>query len=244
MAFSSTDMTHLNPSALAIQHWDETSYAWQAIPTTVDQGANLATAVTNLTGRFDLQAPLLCPDETLEPDDTNNRSQLIWPNDLATGRMFDVGGDADWAMFQGTAGVTYTVRTQNLAPMVDTVLSVYEDTSDGLILLASNDNYTSTLASRLAWTAPYSDTFYIAVLPGVGSSIGCEATYELVVETIPGDVTGDCLVDVIDIQRVAEGWGTSESQYGYLSVLDQDDDGDVDIGDIQWVAARWGQTCS
>lgn len=69
-------------------------------------------------------------------------------------------------------------------------------------LVTESGNVTRAQANELVWVAPHDGTFYFAVTPGPGSAIGCDATYELTVETIPGDVTGDCLVDVFDIQRV------------------------------------------
>lgn len=243
MPFSPTDLLHFGAPAIAVHHWNESGQLWEPLATTVDLQSGNAVAVTDQTGKFDLQAPLLCPAEVLEPDDTYDAAQSIWQNDPPIERALDVANDTDWAMFQATAGVTYTLRTQNLAPNVATVLSIYEDAELSPELIAGSNDPTKGPASELVWVAPHDGTFYFAVTPGPGSAIGCGATYELMVETIPGDVTGDCLVDVLDIQRVSEGWPTIEYQYGYVSVLDQDDDGDVDIGDIQWVAARWGQTC-
>lgn len=244
MPYSSTDLAHFDGSELAIQHWNEDNQQWDALPTVIDPQNSVVTTETNLTGKFDLQAPLLCPAEVLEPDDAYDAAQTIWQNGPPVQRALDVARDSDWAMFEATGGVTYTIRTLNLAPGVDTVLSVYADTDTGPALVAANDNYTATLASGLDWVAPEDGTYYLAVTGSANSAVGCSATYELGIETLPGDITGDCRVDIVDIQRVANAWLLSVGQYGYLSVYDQDHNGYVDIIDIQIVASYWGSRCS
>ena len=64
-----------------------------------------------------------------------------------------------------------------------------------------------------------------------------------VTASIPGDLDGDCDVDVVDIMMVASHWNTTEGQPGYDPACDMDDDGDVDVVDIMLVASRWGDTC-
>ena len=71
-----------------------------------------------------------------------------------------VKGDVDWFKFQATAGGKYTVATV-LGTLPDSILYLYD--RNGTAVLASNDDYGSSLASRIQWTAPSTGTYYIVV---------------------------------------------------------------------------------
>jgi len=60
---------------------------------------------------------------------------------------------------------------------------------------------------------------------------------------IPGDLDGDCDVDVVDIMIVASHWGAVEGEPRYDPACDMDSDGDIDVVDIMLVASHWGSTC-
>ena len=64
-----------------------------------------------------------------------------------------------------------------------------------------------------------------------------------VTESIPGDMDGDCDVDVVDIMIVASRWNAVEGEERYDPACDLDDDGDIDVVDIMIVAAHWGDHC-
>jgi len=61
--------------------------------------------------------------------------------------------------------------------------------------------------------------------------------------TIPGDLDGDCDVDVMDIMIVASHWNAVEGEENYDPGCDMDNDGDIDVVDIMLVASHWGDTC-
>jgi hypothetical protein len=61
--------------------------------------------------------------------------------------------------------------------------------------------------------------------------------------SLPGDVNGDCVVDIVDIMLVASCWSTSAGDPGYEVRYDMDGDGDIDIVDIMLVAVHWGEAC-
>jgi len=61
---------------------------------------------------------------------------------------------------------------------------------------------------------------------------------------LPGDVDGDCDVDVVDIMLVAAHWGAHAGDALYDVWYDRDHDGDIDILDIMSVVAQWGNSCS
>ena len=87
-----------------------------------------------------------------------------------------VAGDTNWFSFQAAAGKTYTITT-TLGTLRDSVLYLYD--SDGKKQLAMNDDYGSSPASRIVWTAPASGTYYV-VVAGYGN---CTGTYTLNVQT-------------------------------------------------------------
>jgi predicted secreted protein/cell division septation protein DedD len=64
-----------------------------------------------------------------------------------------------------------------------------------------------------------------------------------VTESIPGDMDGDCDVDVVDIMIVASHWNAVEGEQRYDPACDMDNDGDIDVVDIMLVASHWGDTC-
>ncbi len=72
-----------------------------------------------------------------------------------------VAGDTDWFSFQTVAGKTYTLTTQ-LGTLYDSVLYLID--RNGSTVLAANDDYGSSFASRIVWTAPASGAYYVAVV--------------------------------------------------------------------------------
>lgn len=90
--------------------------------------------------------------------------------------------DQDWFKFTAQGSVTYTLQTTNLGAAADTYLYLYG--TDGVTLLAANDDYGGSLASRLDWRAPANGNYYLLVKhwnPNVG---GCGTTYTLSVAPV------------------------------------------------------------
>lgn len=78
---------------------------------------------------------------------------------------------------------------------------------------------------------------------GVTISVG---TYDGEVTVTPGcpeDVSGDGVINIVDIQMVAAQWGLAEGDPGYDPARDINGDGRINIVDIQLVAGKWGTTC-
>jgi len=57
------------------------------------------------------------------------------------------------------------------------------------------------------------------------------------------DLTGDSLVTAVDIQAIAQLWGTEAGQQGFNEYWDFYYNGRIDVVDIMLVAAYWGQRC-
>ncbi|MCH2135510.1 MAG: hypothetical protein MK101_02885 [Phycisphaerales bacterium] len=62
-------------------------------------------------------------------------------------------------------------------------------------------------------------------------------TIEVMEEGLPGDVNGDCVVDVSDVLLIVSNWGATGGQG------DADGDGDTDAVDLLMVLAQWGSSC-
>jgi len=241
VTYTDTDVLHLEVTQLALHRWDEEQEMWQPLTTTLDLVNHVVNAQTEDLGDFDLQAPLLCATDDLEPDDGYAAARWVWPNDWPLARGLDIPQDSDWARFDGVQGARYTIGTQNLAGGVDTVLNLYD--VDALTLLASNDDADSGPASELVWTAPYTGTFFVETVSALGGTTGCSATYELTITTIPGDVIADCRVDIADIMQVASHWRCKCGDACYHSLYDTDGDCGIDIVDLMLVVKQWGETC-
>ncbi len=85
--------------------------------------------------------------------------------------------DQDWFRFTVRGGVTYTLQTSNLGTAADTYLYLYG--TDGSTLLASNDDYDGSLASRIDWAAPITGTYYLLVRGWNPNVSGCGTGYSL-----------------------------------------------------------------
>ena len=121
-----------------------------------------------------------------EGDDTVATAKPIALGQTQT-HNFSSSGDQDWVLFTADAGITYTVSTSSLSLSSDTYLYLYGP--DGTTLLASNDDYGSSLASRITWTAQLSGTYYMLVKHWNPNVEGCGTGYSLSVGIGTGSST-------------------------------------------------------
>ncbi len=178
LSYTQEAARHLDASQLQIHRWDAQKRVWQPVPSTVDAQAQLVTAKTTALGQFDLQAPLLCPADAVEPDDNYFSAREVTPNGAAVTRLFDTPEDEDWFYFAVQPGMQYLIETTNLSAGVDTHVELY-DLASGT-LLASNDDGGAGKASLLRWKAARAGTFFLRVLRvGEDSAFGCRAFYSL-----------------------------------------------------------------
>lgn len=77
-----------------------------------------------------------------------------------TSGVIQVSDDTDWYRFAAFTGQQYVFSTE-LGTLSDTTLVLYS--TDATTALLSNDDYGSTLASRIEWTAPSSGVYYLKV---------------------------------------------------------------------------------
>lgn len=64
-----------------------------------------------------------------------------------------------------------------------------------------------------------------------------------VLQTISGDLDGDCDVDIVDVMLVASRWDSEVGDPNYGVQYDLDGDDDIDVADIMRVAIHWGERC-
>lgn len=177
--YDPSTMPHLDTNQLTINQWDDVALAWIALPTTLDTVNQEASAQTSQPGNFDLQAPLVCPADTLEPNDNYDGARVVLTDGTQVSNLFDIATDEDWFRFDAVAGTQYDIQTSNLATGVDTTLELYD--TDGVTLLVSNDNGGGGNASSLNWQAPQDGVYFARVVQASGSSFGCGSTYNFAV---------------------------------------------------------------
>ena len=227
VTYGDAQILHLNENLLTIYRRNESNNSWVALPTTVDANLNQASAQTTEIGSFDLQGPLLCPADTLEPNDNYYAATILQTNGTVVNHLFDIAQDEDWLQIETVAGRNYTLQTSKLAAGVDTVLELYN--LDGSTLLASNDNDGGGLASRLEWQAPMDGTYFVRVSRAGSGVYGCNATYSITASfTVPVN-TPSLLSPTPDILTTnympALDWGdVTPAPDHYEIQVDDDDD--------------------
>jgi hypothetical protein len=119
--------------------------------------------------------------DAYEADDTFDTATPLSPGELQA-HNFHAPGDPDWFRIEVQGGLAYTLRTTQLGPNSDTYLYLYD--GDGTTLLAANDDFDGSLASRLEWTAPADGTFYLLVKHWSPAAAGCGTRYSLYVNDV------------------------------------------------------------
>lgn len=170
--YADASLRHLDPAHLAPYYYEEATGSWTEIAATFNSSDKTVTFQTESTGDFSLQAPLLCPAESQEPDDHYMLAETLAVPGTAS-RLIDIADDEDWFLFDATAGQRYVLSTGSLANGVKPVIRLYD--TDGVTLLASAEGWRSTLQ----WQAPADGKYFIRVTPAGDSAYGCEAAYTL-----------------------------------------------------------------
>jgi murein DD-endopeptidase MepM/ murein hydrolase activator NlpD len=171
--YAGADTRHLALDQMGLYRWQPATATWEPLPTAVDAAAQVAYSASDQLGEFDLQAPLLCPSDGLEPDDGYFAAVYIKAGHTALTRVFDVAEDEDWLRLDATAGVAYAVVVDEMADGVAPVVEIYD--VDGLTRLAANG------AGTLRWQPDADGTYFVRVAPGPGSAVGCAAEYRVAV---------------------------------------------------------------
>ncbi len=113
-----------------------------------------------------------------------------WSLTIATPQEedFDHPNDRDWYTFQATAGVSYTIRTENLNIRADTVITLYDGTCTTPLIANDDLPYPfNSRASQVGWRAAQTGPLHILVHSYDPDATGPETSYQVVVydETYP-----------------------------------------------------------
>jgi len=124
----------------------------------------------------------IASNDLFEGDDTPSTAKPLALNQPQTHNISKLG-DEDWLRFTAQAGTTYIVATGDLGPASDTYLYLYG--TDGVALLAANDDDGNGLASRIEWVAPASGTYYILAKHWNPNVSGCGTGYTINLTKLP-----------------------------------------------------------
>jgi hypothetical protein len=175
---SHVEAAHLDLARLALQRWDPLTGRWIPLPTQFDPTANQVVAQIDRFGNFDLQAPLLCPADELEPDDAYFGASALAPG-AAIQRLFDGEGDEDWFRLDANAGRAYVFAARNLHPAGALEATLYG--TDGLSALASAGAAGEEVAQITLQTAA-DGAYFLRLRPTAPVGPGCDKRYELRVD--------------------------------------------------------------
>jgi Tol biopolymer transport system component len=175
--FTGAATRHLDIEKLLLYHWQ--GGRWSPLPTVVNSEAQAVVAASNQFGDFDLQAPLLCPADALEPDDSFDAARAATGTASSWERLFDVAEDEDWFQVEAVAGTSYQAAVDVVAPGVALTVELYD--RDGLTRLDHQRG-----SGTLAWTAAEAGTYFVRVAAEAGSHVGCDASYRLTVSQSSG----------------------------------------------------------
>jgi hypothetical protein len=173
VGFANAATRHLDIDQLLLYEWTA-GVGWSPLPTVVDHQAQAVIAATNHFGDFDLQAPLLCPADEAEPDDSFDAALFAVGATAAWERLFDIAEDEDWFQVEAVAGASYQVISEASAPGVEFTVELYDH--DGLTPLDAQRG-----PGTLRWTAAEAGSYFVRVVPNAGSDLGCEAGYRLTI---------------------------------------------------------------
>jgi len=162
--YPSATLKHLDEAQIALLRWDESAEQWTSLPTEVDTPNNRLVAMTAEFGNFDVQAPLLCPQDVTEPDDDPLAAVTLAPQAQVAARLLDVSEDEDWFVFTANEGYEYALSASGAAAQLAVVAA------DAVTLLDSGED-------NITWIAPADGDYYLRVTPPDPDEAGCSAAY-------------------------------------------------------------------
>ena len=174
--YDSSALKHLNEQQLSLFRWDDPTGNWIQLISTVDIPNQTVFAETDEVGAFNIQAPLICIEESAEPfnDQLDGAVEITPGNNISA--VFDISDDQDWYTIQPESGKSYFFSLEfNATIDITAKLELYD--LDGSTLLASKT--ISDPSETLKWTSTGSEVYYLKVVPENGSYAGCDAEYEL-----------------------------------------------------------------
>ena len=118
--------------------------------------------------------------DSYEPDDSMPLASQIDTDGTYQTHTFHSTTDVDYVWFISQEGIEYTIETGNLQGECDTALYLYD--VDGVEVEYDDDGGDESYASRIVWTAPSSEIYYVGIADYRGQS-GSEVSYQIWVST-------------------------------------------------------------
>jgi hypothetical protein len=149
-----------------------------AIPTRPPATATPRAAAVNAPA--DTATPTATPDcpDSYEPDDDRvAQARLLLTDGQQQLHSFHRPGDKDYVKFSALASQTISLYTLNLAPGVDTFLTLYD--SSGAELALNDMDPSNPAGSRINYAITRTDTYYLEVKHVNPAAGGCGLTYYL-----------------------------------------------------------------
>ena len=158
-----------------------TDFDWDAVIAATTAAASTEDYEGLLGEAFGLLAciPDLALDENVDSGGPDDHAADLWLREIHEG-VIGTADDVDMFELAANAGQFYQIDVA-LGTLDDSVLTVYDAFGSEV---AYNDDYGSGTASRIVWSAPSSDVYYVEV-----SGFFSTGSYTLTIETI--DVTDD-----------------------------------------------------
>ena len=185
---------------------------------------------------------------------TMNGDATTFGVNFADGRIKGYGRE-----HQGGAEMTQFVRyvrgnmdygVNNFADNGDGTIT---DSATGLMWSQTDSGAGMTWEAALAWVQQKDAENYLGhddwrlpdakELQSIVDYARSPSTTDVSQSSLPGDVNGDCVVNIMDIMLVAARWRACDGDANYDPLYDLDQDGDIDIVDVMEVATHWGATC-
>lgn len=127
--------------------------------------------------RYDLR--VIGTTDLYEPDNSPAQARTITPNGARQIHGFYAAGDQDWVRFSVAANTTCILETSNLGSVSDTVLFLYS--TNGITLLASNDDGGVGFGSRIVYTFASAGTYYAQARHYSSAIFGPNTNYDLAI---------------------------------------------------------------
>lgn len=161
--FSAVDTRHVVTGMVGLHRWDDVQQQWLALSTHTDAEKQVLSANTQEFGMFQVQAPLRCPADENEPDDSYYAATPIDVGMEASLRLFDSLADEDWLRVDLNAGTVYVVDTAGVHP-IRGVWTLYDQ--DGSTSLAVGE-----LGAVALFSPPHAGSYFLRAAPAADAVV-------------------------------------------------------------------------
>jgi hypothetical protein len=123
-----------------------------------------------------------------EPDNTCAQAIFRDAENIFDRHTFHAGDGDDWVYFDPIPGRAYVIRTLDLGPLANTILTLYR--SDCTTVITSDDNGGGGNASQITWTADTNTRTYVRASSVSGTGLGRFYYLQVTYVGYPSPVSG------------------------------------------------------